>query len=236
MKNQYLVPAVLLSLALVTSGYFIGNIHKFGKQYDRHVEVKGLSEREVAADLAVWPMTIALSGNDLNALERDIEFQNKAVYQFFKDQGFTDSEITRGILNITDAYANYYGGGTQRPEYRYQGNSEFTVRTTDIEKLQKALTASPVLLSKGILLGSKNSWRPIEYLFTGLTALKPVMIEEATRNAREVAERFAQDSKAEVGDILIARQGLFTIEDRDQSTPQIKTVRVVSTIDFQLVD
>jgi hypothetical protein len=110
------------------------------------------------------------------------------------------------------------------------------VRTTDIEKLQKALTASPVLLSKGILLGSKNSWRPIEYLFTGLTALKPVMIEEATRNAREVAERFAQDSKAEVGDILIARQGLFTIEDRDQSTPQIKTVRVVSTIDFQLVD
>jgi hypothetical protein len=105
MKNQYLVPAVLLSLALVTSGYFIGNIHKFGKQYDRHVEVKGLSEREVAADLAVWPMTIALSGNDLNALERDIEFQNKAVYQFFKDQGFTDSEITRGILNITDAYA-----------------------------------------------------------------------------------------------------------------------------------
>jgi len=110
------------------------------------------------------------------------------------------------------------------------------VRTTDIPKLQKALTASPELLSKGILLGSKNSWRPIEYLFTGLNDIKPAMIEEATNNAREVAERFAQDSRSEVGAILVARQGLFTIEDRDQSTPQVKTVRVVSTIDFQLVD
>jgi len=211
-------------------------MHKRGKVFERHVEVKGLSEREVPADLAVWPMAIALSGNDLQTLERDIEVQNKEVYQFFIQQGFDDSEITRGILNITDTYANQYGSPGQRPEYRYQGNSEFTVRTSDIAKLQKALTTSPELLSKGVLLGSKNSWRPIEYLFTGLNDLKPAMIEEATRNARDVAERFAQDSQSEVGDILVARQGLFTIEDRDQSTPQIKTVRVVSTIDFQLVD
>lgn len=236
MKNSYWLSALLLAVAIALAGLFIANMHRLGKKYERHVQVKGLSEREVAADLAVWPMTIALAGNDLQGLERDIEFQNKEVYQFFIDQGFSEEEITRGVLNITDAYANLYGSPGQRPEYRYQGNSEFTVRTTDISKLQKALTASPVLLSKGILLGSKNSWRPIEYLFTGLNNIKPAMIEEATRNAREVAQRFAQDSQSEVGDILIARQGLFTIEDRDQSTPQVKTVRVVSTIDFQLVD
>lgn len=236
MKNGILIPSVILAVAITLAGFFIGNMHKRGKVFERHVEVKGLSEREVPADLAVWPMAIALSGNDLQTLERDIEVQNKEVYQFFIQQGFDDSEITRGILNITDTYANQYGSPGQRPEYRYQGNSEFTVRTSDIAKLQKALTASPELLSKGVLLGSKNSWRPIEYLFTGLNDLKPAMIEEATRNARDVAERFAQDSQSEVGDILVARQGLFTIEDRDQSTPQIKTVRVVSTIDFQLVD
>ena len=236
MKSTYLFPAILLAISVALAGFFIGNMHRLGKKFDRHVQVKGLSEREVPADLAVWPMTIALAGNNLNSLERDIEVQNREVYQFFVDQGFNEEEITRGVLNITDAYANLYGSPGQRPEYRYQGNSEFTVRTTDIEKLQKALTASPELLSKGILLGSKNSWRPIEYLYTGLNDIKPAMIEEATRNAREVAERFAQDSQSEVGDILIARQGLFTIEDRDQSTPQVKTVRVVSTIDFQLID
>ena len=236
MKSAFLIPSLLLAIGITLCGYFIGTMHWRGKKFERHVEVKGLSEREVPADLAVWPMTIALAGNDLQSLERDIEVQNREVYQFFVDQGFDESEITRGILNITDAYANLYGSPGQRPEFRYQGNSEFTVRTTDIAKLQKALTASPELLSKGILLGSKNSWRPIEYIFTALNDIKPAMIEEATRNAREVAERFAQDSQSEVGDILIARQGLFTIEDRDQSTPQVKTIRVVSTIDFQLID
>lgn len=91
-------------------------------------------------------------------------------------------------------------------------------------------------MSKGILLESKNTWRPIEYIFTGLNDLKPSMIEEATKNAREVAEKFARDSDASVGKIRTARQGLFTINDRDENTPQIKTVRVVTTIDFQLED
>jgi hypothetical protein len=98
------------------------------------------------------------------------------------------------------------------------------------------LSGSLELISRGILLGSKNTWRPIEYIFTGLNNLKPSMIEEATRNAREVAEKFARDSNSEVGEIRVARQGLFTINDRDENTPQIKIVRVVSTIEFQLED
>ena len=62
------------------------------------------------------------------------------------------------------------------------------------------------------------------------------MIEEATKNAREVAEKFALDSNSKVGKIKTARQGLFTITDRDQNSPQIKIVRVVSSIDYFLED
>ena len=96
--------------------------------------------------------------------------------------------------------------------------------------------ASLELLSKGILLGSRNEWQPVEYIFTGLNELKPAMVEEATRNAREVAEKFARDSEARVGAIRTARQGLFSVSDRDANTPQIKKVRVVSTLEFQLLE
>lgn len=221
-------------MAVVVAGFFIGNMHKIGKQFDRYVQVKGLSEREVKADLAVWPINITLTANDLNALKRDIESQNQAVYQFFIDQGFTEDELTKGNTNINDIQADAYNTNARYQDFRYIAKSEFTVRTNDIPKLQKALAGSLNLMSKGILLGSKNTWRPIEYIFTGLNDLKPSMIEEATKNAREVAEKFARDSKSEVGAIRSARQGLFTINDRDQNTPQIKTVRVVSTIEFQL--
>ncbi|MDH5415152.1 MAG: SIMPL domain-containing protein, partial [Flavobacteriaceae bacterium] len=217
-------------------GYFIGNMNKTGKKYDRYVQVKGLSEREVNADLAVWPINITLTGNDLNILRGDIERQNNEVYNFFLNQGFDKNELSKGTTNINDAKANLYNSGAQYSQFRYLAKSEFTVRTNDITKLQKAFAESLELISKGILLGSKDTWNPVEYIFTGLNELKPSMIEEATKNAREVAEKFARDSNARVGHIRVARQGLFSINNRDQNTPEIKIIRVVSTIDFQLED
>ncbi|MBT8300613.1 MAG: SIMPL domain-containing protein [Maribacter sp.] len=230
------VKTIIICTAIIIAGFFIGNMHKTGKMYDRFVQVKGLSEREVNADLAVWPINITLTANDLNALKINIEKQNDAVYDFFITQGFKKSELTKGSTNINDAHADLYNSNARYNEFRYLAKSEFTVRTNDISKLQKALSESLELMSKGILLGSKNTWRPIEYIFTGLNDLKPSMIEEATKNAREVAEKFARDSNSRVGEIRMARQGLFTINDRDENTPQIKIVRVVSTIDFQLED
>ncbi|GJM29323.1 MAG: SIMPL domain-containing protein [Cyclobacteriaceae bacterium] len=234
MNKTYWIITIVLSIAIIIAGYFIGNMHKTGKMYDRYVQVKGLSEREVNADLAVWPIQITLTGNDLGSLKKALESQNEQVYRFFIDHEFTDNEITRGTTNIQDARANIYNSNQGNSEYRYLAISELTVRTSDIKKLQKALTESLDLMSQGILLGSKNSWKPIEYIYTGLNDLKPSMIEEATTNAREVAEKFARDSGSTVGKIRVARQGLFTITDRDQNTPEIKIVRVVSTIDYQL--
>lgn len=236
MKELDWLKTLIIFGGIVIAGFFVGNMHKTGKKYDRFVEVKGLSQREVNANLAVWPIHIVLTGNDLYSLKNDIEKQNEAVYEFFIKNGFDQNEITRGIANINDAHAELYNTNTQNMEYRYFAKSEFTVRTNDIIKLQKALKESLTLTSKGILLGSKNSWRPIEYIYTGLNDIKPSMIEEATKNAREVAEKFARDSDAQVGNIRIARQGLFSINDRDENTPEIKIVRVVSTIEFQLED
>jgi len=236
MKNSLLLPALILAIALIIAGYFIGNMHKTGKEYDRYVQVKGLSEREAQADLAVWPINAVLTGNDLKTLKGSIENQNNQVYQFFLDQGFNDDELTRGMVNITDARSNLYNNNNQYSGFRYLSKSEFTVRTKDIKKLQKALSESLNLMSKGIVLGSKNEWRPIEYIFTGLNELKPSMIEEATTNARQVAEKFARDSDSKVGPIRVARQGQFSINDRDQNTPEIKIIRVVSTIDYQLIN
>ena len=230
------VKTLLLSAAVILAGYFIGNMNKTGKKYDRYVQVKGLSEREVNADLAVWPINITLTGNDLNILRGDIERQNNEVYNFFLNQGFDKNELSKGTTNINDAKANLYNSGAQYSQFRYLAKSEFTVRTNDITKLQKAFAESLELISKGILLGSKDTWNPVEYIFTGLNELKPSMIEEATKNAREVAEKFARDSNARVGHIRVARQGLFSINNRDQNTPEIKIIRVVSTIDFQLED
>lgn len=227
---------MLLSGAIVIAGYFIGNIQKNGKAFDRSVQVKGLSELEVKADLAVWPINITLAGNDLSDLKIQIEKQNELVKDFYRKQGFSDKEINKGPTNIVDTRASLYGNDNKNREFRFIASSEFTVRTNEIEKLQKSLENSLELTSEGILISSKNSWQPIEYSFSGLNQLKPAMIEESTKNAREVAEKFAEDSNSKLGKIKNAQQGQFSISDLDQNTAYIKKIRVVSTIDYYLMD
>lgn len=55
-------------------------------------------------------------------------------------------------------------------------------------------------------------------------------------NARAVAEKFAEDSSSTLGKIKTARQGRFSISDRDSTTPYVKNVRVVSTVEYYLSD
>ena len=78
--------------------------------------------------------------------------------------------------------------------------------------------------------------RGVRVPYTGLNDVKPAMSEEATRNAREVATKFAEDSRSTLGKIRRASQGQVSIEARDTSTPQIKKLRVVSTVEYYLSD
>ncbi|OSY87907.1 hypothetical protein WH52_07645 [Tenacibaculum holothuriorum] len=232
MKNLDWAKTSLLAMALVFAGYFIGNSHWKALKNNRKVTVKGLAEKEVKADLAVWPMEITFTNNSLSDLKTDIDSQKKTVKNFFLSKGFSENEITLGNTNITDAQANLYGNNRQN--FRYLAKTEVTLRTTDLKKIKAAQKESINLASQGVLINSKNTWRPIEFIFTDLNSIKPQMIEEATKKAKEVAEKFAKDSNSSVGKIKTAQQGLFTINDRDVNTPDIKIVRVVTTVTYFL--
>lgn len=235
MKNTSWLKIVAICVSIVIAGYFISETNWKSTKNNRKVQVKGLSEREVNANLAVWPMEITLTNNSLTVLNSDIERQKKLVLQFFTEKGFSTKEIYIGSTNITDAQANLYGNNFKQ-NFRYLSKTEITLRTTDIQKIKSAQKESIQLTAKGVLINSKNTWRPIEFIFTELNRIKPEMIEEATKKAKEVAEKFAKDSNSKVGKIKSATQGLFTINDRDVNTPDIKIVRVVTTVNYFLED
>jgi hypothetical protein len=234
-KNRIIYASLILGICLVTAGFFISQTLLKAKQLERFVTVKGLSEREVLADVAIWPIQLSIVSNDLEQLEQELIKQTGIIRKFFSEQGFTDEEITIGSPSIQDNRANFYGGGAPS-QYRYTAMRDLTIRTGEIDKLHRALDRVPSLIGQGIILGSKNYWQQVEYLYTKLNEIKPPMIEEATKNAREAAEKFARDSDAKVGKIKSATQGLFSISNRDINTGHIKKVRVVSTVVFYLED
>jgi len=205
------------------------------KAMERSVTVKGLAEREVPADIAIWPIRFTDTGNDLVALYQTVQEHNSQVLGFLAKQGFKQDEISVSPPSIVDRQAQGYVNSNDI-QFRYTATSTITVYTPDVERVRQGMTRLADLGKEGIAISGADMGAAAQFLFTGLNDLKPAMIEAATRNAREVASKFAADSDSRLGKIRRASQGLFSIQDRDSNTPYIKKVRVVSTVEYYLAD
>lgn len=230
-----LVLGVFIALGLVGAAWLGSSALLDFKRLDRTVEVKGLSEREVGADLAIWPVGFVEADNDLARLYRSIEAKSARLVDFIVKAGFPATEIAVSAPSVVDKQAREYGGDDNSP-FRYTGRASVTVHTTDVARVRATMNRLAELGREGIAIGGDYGGAQPQFLFTGLNALKPAMIEEATRNAREAAGKFASDSGSDLGKIRRASQGQFSIDDRDPSTPYIKKVRVVSTVEYYLID
>jgi len=234
-KSTALILGGALFLGLTLLGFQLGKALIDFKQLERSVTVKGLSERDYPADIVIWPIQFIEANNDLPELYQAVENNSTKVRQFLQQRGIDDTEITFNSPSITDKSAQQYGGGP-RAEFRYTANQTITVYSENIETVRKAMTALADLGKQGLVLAGENYMAQTEYLFTRLNQIKPEMIEEATQNAREVAEKFAEDSDSNLGKIRKASQGQFSITPRDNNNPHIKQVRVVSTVEYYLSD
>ena len=241
MKTMFsLAAALILALGIAAGGYLGGQGLVKSRLGDRSVSVKGLSEREVKADLALWALRFVATGNDLAETQGQVKSNAEAVTRFLTSHGFNAAEIELQAPQVTDRLAPAYNSGPVQS--RFIIAQQIVLRSTDVEKVAKANRDTSNLIEQGVVLS--NEYGPVRpsYLFTGIADLKPEMIEEATKRAREAAETFAADSGSRLGGIRRAWQGQFQIQPRDetpgaQETEQIaKTVRVVSTIEYLLAD
>lgn len=231
--------AVILGLSmflgLASLGYLLGQAAIHFKEYERSVTVKGLSEREVLADIVIWPIVFTEVSNDLGALYESIETANRGIEGFLVSKGIEPSEISRALPSIIDKSAQQFIGG-QKDEFRYTALQTVTVYSSNVEKVRQAMNELAELGKRGIAFKGGDYENTTEYLFTGLNQIKPEMIQEATTKAREVALKFAEDSNSTLGKIKQASQGQFTIDPRDKNNPHIKKIRVVSTVEYYLSD
>ena len=231
MKNLRL-EAVVMALGLVLMGLMIrGGINDF-KDKERIVSVKGLAEMEVPADKVIWPLVYKELGNDPVSIYNKIAEKNAAVVKYLKQNGVAEEEISIAPAEIIDMEADRYA--SQNVAYRYNATSVITVTSKNVDLIRKLITKQTELLKQGIAIAGGDYRYSVSYEFTGLNNVKPQMIEEATKNARAAAEKFAKDSDSSLGKIRNASQGQLSISDRDSNTPYIKNIRVVTTVNYYL--
>jgi hypothetical protein len=232
-KGRFYSGLCIMAGLIVLGLMFPRAVEKY-RSYDRTVNVKGLCEKEVKADKVIWPVVYKVMANDIQSVYDQTDRSNATIVDFLKAGGVDASEITVSVPKISDKFANEYGNNDRA--YRYIATNVITVCTDKVDDVLSLMSKQSDLLKKGIVTGGDNWENPVEFKYEGLNDIKPGMIEEATMNAREAAQKFAKDSDSELGKIKRATQGQFSIDNRDANTPYIKRIRVVTTIEYSLED
>ncbi len=231
--RSFAVLGILLAAGLGLFGFQAGRAVRMGREFDRYLTVRGLSEREVKSTLALWPLRFSVTAEDLPGLKLAMERDRAVVETFLREQQIPVEEISSGIPTVSDR-ADEYNRKERMDLPRYKAVVTLVVRSTKVDVVKSAIQRVDGLLARGIsLAGTEYGDRP-QFVFEGVNEVKPSMIQEATAGARAAAEKFAQDSGSRVGRIRKATQGALEIHDRDAASPEQKIVRVVTTVEFFL--
>jgi hypothetical protein len=232
--------SVVIALGLALGGGLIGQGFARGRVAEPYVEVKGLAEQEVVADLALWPLRFVATGNDLKVTQSEVSRESREVFSFLGRHRIDTAGVQLQGLEVSDAFANRFQPEHTGPRYVIQ--QTLIVRSSDPNAVLAASQRVSELVAGGVVLSSSGEFGSggPTFVFTRLNQLKPTMIAAATANARAAAEQFARDSRSTLGGIRQASQGVFVILPRDQA-PGVseesqlhKTVRVVSTVQYFL--
>ena len=229
MKNYW--ASIILAFGVVVAGVMIYLGFCSMADRDRDVQVRGFSERIVEANKATWPITYKAVGDDLPALYNEAAAANIKIKKFLIQAGIPEADLSSTAPSTTD-----YNTSEYRPENiknRYMIRQNITIASKKVKLVRQLTYRIPELVRQGISIMTDDG-QTVDYEFTDLDKIKPAMIEASTKNAREAAEKFAKDSGSRLGKIKTASQGLFTIDDRDNNTPWIKKVRVVTSVSYYL--
>lgn len=234
MKDNRILAAAITAFGIIVLGFALkSGIDNFANK-DRKVTVKGLAEQEVEADKVTWPIQTKEIGNDLPSLYKKINSTNATIKRFLIANGIKESEINVNAPTVIDLSAERYN--TQPVPQRYNITSTIIVASSNVKLVRSIIAKQGELLQEGIAIVDGGYENPIKYEYVAFRKMKPKMMEEAIANAEQTAEQFAKNSHSTLNKIVGADQGQFSIEDRDENTPYIKKVRVVTTVTYSLKD
>lgn len=231
MKNLR-IEAVIIGLGLLLAGWCVYCGFTSLAERDRTVSVRGFSERTVDADKVTWPIKLKLIGDDIASLSGQINVSKAKVVKFLKENGIPEKDIAVAAPKVTDYTMQDYKPDNIKS--RYAMEMMITVASNKVDLVRSLTYRTADLMAQGVTIAGEDYGQGINYEYSGLDKIKPAMIEASTKNAREAAEKFAKDSGSKLGKIKSATQGYFSIDDRDQNTPWIKKVRVVTSVEYYL--
>lgn len=231
--------ALLVAAGVAIAGFAVSQGLERFRMADRSVTVKGLAEKDVESDFAIWTLSFRRAGAEFSGVQQTLAADREKVLAFLKARGFTDEELESRPLQVQDLLAREYAQGNV--PFRFNGTGQVLVKSARVTEVEKAALAVDPLIQDGVQLGGENDSARSgpRFQLRGFNDVKAPLLAEATRNAREQAEKFAAEAGAKLGPLKNANQGVIRItgddgNDYDDGSSRGKRLRVVSTFEYEL--
>lgn len=227
---KIIIAALLLSIGIALGGFFVSKPLIMLKNHDQVISVKGLAERIVKSDKAIWQIQFTYSSDSLTDLYQGIAAAQQKVKNFLQTENFSVDDIELQPVSIVDNQSNTYSSNTKAS--RFIATGSVVLNTKKVDEVRKALQDTGNMVAQGVVISQSI----VQYVFTQLNMIKPGMLDEATNNAKVAAQSFARTTNSHLGVIRDASQGLFTISDVTEGvTSVMKQVRVVTSVSYYLI-
>jgi len=204
------IPAILFALAIVIAAFILGHAVINRNRPQGTIIVTGLGESNFTSDLVVWEGNFNRESNDLKTAYASLEKDRNAVTAYLKSKGIPEAQLIFNAVNTNPLYQQNYSNDGRFLGQTFQGyqlNQSLVIESKDVEKVEKISREITELLNQGIAFYSQQP----RYYYTGLESLKLEMIAKATEDARIRAERIAENSDSDLGDLINANMGIFQI-------------------------
>ena len=233
-EKDKIISAAIIAIGIIVLGLFLkAGMDNFTEK-DRKVTVKGLAETVVKADKVTWPIVSKELGNDLPELYDRIAQKQQLIKRFLLANGITENEIAVNAPQVVDLSAEQYSANNK--PYRYNITLVITVTSKHVDRVRGIIARQGELLKQGVAIVTGDYNNQVSYELESFKKMKPKMMTEAIENAQQTAQQFAKNSQSKLNKIVNADQGQFSIDNRDENTPWIKRVRVVTTVTYSLKD
>jgi len=222
-----LLAAVVLAVALVLSTMIGGWFFVKGKRGDQTITVTGSARKRIKSDLVIWRAGVSYQASTLAEAYRSLSESVPRVKAYLVGKGIPDNQITVSSISSQTLHAKGNDGEESAEITGYSLRQELSVRSNDVDKIEKIAREATELINQGILIESL----PPEYQYTQLGNLKIEMLAEAAKDAKVRAQQIAQSTGSSIGSVRTARMGVLQITAADSNQVSDTGMNDTSSID-----
>ncbi|MGG7036760.1 MAG: SIMPL domain-containing protein [Flavobacterium sp.] len=245
--------SIIIGIAIIITAFVVGRSFQNRNKNLDSISVIGLGTKDFVSDEILWSGSFTVNSIDIKLAYNKIISDQKIVSEFFVNKGFKTSEFSFGAVNFQKKYrqitventGNKYDRKYEQIFDGYQAIQTISFSAKKNPDLMKRIESVSSKASELVNSGIELSSNSIQYTYSDLPSLKQSLIEKATKDASERANKIVNTADGKIGKLKYANMGVFQItgqgsteEDSyggiNDTYSKNKTARITVRLEYEL--